>query len=148
MSATMTRRLLLAAALLGSSQVLANGCTTEVPQPLPVRTTPVPPLYSGMAGRPAALAAPRMLLSESRDESLALDVVLTRLRLESCAAAAQNEFANYVPKTEFDNRPYRFNMEKGKKFSAAEFDAWMRSRGVRVVKARPTAAPAAATVGQ
>ena len=52
-----------------------------------------------------------------------------------------------MPKTEFDNTPYRFNMDKGKKFTAAEFDAWMKSRGVRVVQARPAAAgatPAAA----
>ena len=64
-----------------------------------------------------------------------------------CRSAAQDEFANYVPKTEHDNTPYRFNMDKGKKFTAAEFDAWMKSRGVRVVQARPTgeaAAPAAA----
>ncbi|MCX7555335.1 hypothetical protein OS187_00565 [Xanthomonadaceae bacterium JHOS43] len=113
-------------------------------QPLPVRTTPVPPLYSGMLGRPHALAAPRALLAESRDESLALDVVLTRLRLEACAAAPANEFADYVPKTEHDNTPYRFNMDKGKKFTAAEFDAWMKSRGVRVVQARPTGEAAGA----
>lgn len=106
-------------------------------QPLPVRTTPVPPLYSGMLGRPAALAAPRTLLAESRDESLALDVVLARLRLEACASTPADEFANYVPKTAHDNTPYRFNMDKGKKFTAAEFDAWMKSRGVRVVQARP-----------
>lgn len=118
-------------------------------QPLPVRTTPVPPLYSGLLGRPSALAAPRTLLAESRDESLALDVVLTRLRLEACAAAPKDEFANYVPKTEHDNTPYRFNMDKGKKFTAAEFDAWMKSRGVRVVQARPTgeAAGTAAAAG-
>ena len=119
-------------------------------QPLPVRTTPVPPLYSGLLGRPAALAAPRALLAESRDESLALDVVLTRLRLEACASAPADEFANYVPKTAHDNTPYRFNMDKGKKFTAAEFDAWMKSRGVRVVQARPTgqaAGTATATTG-
>ena len=114
-------------------------------QPLPVRTTPVPPLYSGMLGRPAALAAPRVLLAESRDEALALDVVLMRLNLEACAAESVNEFADYVPETEFDNRPYRFNMEKGKKFTAAEFDAWMKSRGVRIVPAKPTGAGATAT---
>lgn len=136
-------------AMLGlSAPAAAISCSGDAPRPLPVRTTPVPPLFSGMTGHPAALAAPRTLLAESRDESLALDVVLMRLRLESCAAAAaQDEFANYVPKTEHDNTPYRFNMDKGKKFTAAEFDAWMKSRGVRVVQARPTgeaAAPAAA----
>lgn len=120
--------------------------SAQVAQPLPVRTTPVPPLYSGMLGRPAALATAHTLLTESRDEALALDVVLMRLRLEACAAQPASEYANYVPKTEFDNTPYRFNMEKGKKFSAAEFDAWMKSRGVRIVPARP-AGEAAATAG-
>ncbi|MDX9763575.1 MAG: hypothetical protein RBT79_01225 [Chiayiivirga sp.] len=142
----MTGAVLLAAMAL-TGEAAAISCDSELGQPLPVRTTPVPPLYSGMLGRPAALAAPRTLLAESRDESLALDVVLMRLRLEACAAQPKDEFANYVPKTEFDNTPYRFNMDKGKKFTAAEFDAWMKSRGVRVVQARPAAAgatPAAA----
>lgn len=151
MSATTFRMLLASAAVLLSNQALAISCNAEAAQPLPVRTTPVPPLYAGMAGRPAAMATPRTLLAESRDESLALDVVLTRLRLEACSSTAavpaagagsKDEFANYVPKTEFDNTPYRFNMDKGKKFTAAEFDAWMRSRGVRVVKARPAGTPA------
>ena len=129
----------LLAAMVVAGEAAAISCNIEVGQPLPVRTTPVPPLYSGMLGRPAALAAPRALLTESRDESLALDVVLMRLRLEACAAQPKDEFANYVPKTQYDNTPYRFNMDKGKKFTAAEFDAWMKSRGVRVVQARPAA---------
>ncbi len=124
---------------------LAQDCSSATAQPLPVRSTPVPPLYSGMSGRPAPLAAPRTILSESRDEALAVDVVLTRLRLEACNT---NQFANYKPKTEFDNTPYRFNMEQGKKFSAAEFDAWMKSRGVRIVPAKPAAESVPATVGQ
>ncbi|HET9048231.1 MAG TPA: hypothetical protein VFN29_04615 [Chiayiivirga sp.] len=126
------------------TNAMAVSCNRDaVANPVPVRTTPVPPLYSGMLGRPAALATPRMLLAESRDESLALDVVLMRLSLEACASQVQDEFAGYVPKTQYDNTPYRFNMDKGKKFTAAEFDAWMKSRGVRVVGARPAAAGAA-----
>ena len=126
------------------TNAMAVSCNRDaVANPVPVRTTPVPPLYSGMLGRPAALATPRMLLAESRDESLALDVVLMRLSLEACASQVQDEFAGYVPKTQYDNTPYRFNMDKGKKFTAAEFDAWMKSRGVRVVGARSAAAGAA-----
>lgn len=145
----MIRMMLLAGVALAASgwspDAAAVSCDrSKAAQPLPVRTTPVPPLYSGMLGRPAALASPRLLLAESRDEALALDVVLMRLNLEACAAEPVNEFADYVPETEFDNRPYRFNMEKGKKFTAAEFDAWMKSRGVRIVPARPAAAGEAA----
>ena len=69
---------------------------------------------------------------------------------KACAAQPKDEFANYVPKTQYDNTPYRFNMDKGKKFTAAEFDAWMKSRGVRVVQARPAATgatPAASPQG-
>lgn len=110
-------------------------------QALPVRSSLVAPLADGLAGRPSALAAPHALLAPSRDESLALDVVLLRLQLESCV---KDEFAGYKPKTQFDNTPWRFNMEKGKKFDAAQFDAWMKSRGVRVAKGNPAAATATA----
>jgi hypothetical protein len=51
--------------------------------------------------------------------------------------------STYKPKTEFDNTPWRFNMEQnGKRMTADEFTAWMESRGVRVAKgaARPVAA--------
>lgn len=133
-------------ALVWSAQVGAVSCDrSKAANPLPVRTTPVPPLYSGMLGRPAALATPRLLLAESRDEALALDVVLMRLNLEACASEPVNEYADYVPQTEFDNTPYRFNMEKGRKFTAAEFDAWMKSRGVRIVRAPATGAAPAET---
>ena len=133
----------LVAALVLPNVASAISCGAGANAPLPVRNSPVPPLYSGLAGRPAPLASPRSLLAESRDESLALDLVLMRLRLESCV---KDEFAGYKPKTEFDNTPYRFNMDKGKKFTAAEFDAWMKSRGVRVATGRvPAAAVPAAT---
>ena len=120
----------------------AVNCSAGGGSPLPVRNSPVPPLYSGLAGRPVGLATPRNILVEGRDEALALDVVLMRLRLESCVKDA---FAGYKPKSQFDNTPYRFNMEKGKKFNAEEFDAWMKSRGVRVATGKVVApAPAAA----
>ncbi len=56
----------------------------------------------------------------------------------------------YKPKTQFDNTPYRFNMnQNGKKMTAEEFDAWMKSRGIRVAKGAPAAGaqPAAAQGG-
>jgi hypothetical protein len=110
-------------------------------QPLPVRTSLVAPLAPGLVGRPSVVATPHALLASSRDESLALDLVLLRLQLESCV---KDDYAGYKPKTQFDNTPWRFNMEKGKKFDAAQFDAWMKSRGVRVAKgnAAATATPA------
>lgn len=130
-----------------SQDASAIACS-ELPavRPLPVRSTPVPPLATGLAGRPFVAQSAHALLAESRDESLALDVVLLRLRLESCV---KDQYAGYKPKTQFDNTPWRFNMEKGKKFDAAQFDAWMKSRGVRVARGnQPAAAPVAtATAG-
>lgn len=111
-------------------------------QPLPVRSTAVPPIVTGLAGSPVAFVPRNVLLAESRDESLALDLVLRRLQLEACA---KDEFANYVPRTKFDNAPWRFQAKPGQKFTAAEFDAWMKSRGVRVAKGNTASAtPAAA----
>lgn len=131
---------ILLAALAMPAMASAVNCSAGPRSPLPVRNSPVPPLYSGLVGRPVALATPRNILVDSRDEGLALDIVLMRLRLESCV---KDEFAGYKPKTQFDNTPYRFNMDKGKNFTAAEFDAWMKSRGVRVATGKaPAAAPA------
>jgi len=70
---------------------------------------------------------------------------------EPKAAEPAKEEANldpnaYKPKTQFDNTPYRFNMQQnGKKMTAEEFDAWMKSRGFRVAKGANNggAAPAA-----
>jgi hypothetical protein len=59
-------------------------------------------------------------------------------------ALKANDPAAYKPKTQFDNSPWRFDMNQGgKRMTADEFDAWMKSRGVRVVKAKPAAAVAA-----
>jgi len=139
--------------LLAPALASAVACPENATQPLPVRNTPVPPLAAGLAGRPVITGLPHVLLAESRDESLALDVVLLRLRLESCV---KDEFANYKPKTQFDNTPWRYHMDKGTKFTAEQFDAWMKSRGVRVATGKPgasaaapaEAAPAAQTVGE
>lgn len=57
-------------------------------------------------------------------------------QVQASAAAATMDAA-YVPKTAYDNSPYRFNA--GARFTAAEFDAWMKSRGIRVAKGKPAA---------
>ena len=52
----------------------------------------------------------------------------------------------YAPTTQFDNTPWRFNMnQEGKKMTAEQFDAWMKAKGIHVVKAHAPAAAAAAT---
>lgn len=59
--------------------------------------------------------------------------------VEPVPVAVQTNAA-YVPKTAYDNSPYRFNA--GARFTAEEFDAWMKSRGIRVAKGKPAAQPA------
>jgi hypothetical protein len=69
---------------------------------------------------------------------LSLDAVLARQHAEACGKP-QVVAAAYVKQTEFDNTPYRYNMQSGK-MNADEFAAWMESRGIRIVGARPAAA--------
>ena len=93
------------------------------------------------------------MLSQAFDEALSVDNVLLRIRQDGCRAVANarptgsvvapGNPAAYKPKTEFDNTPWRFNMtQNGKRMTADEFDAWMKSRGVRVVGRKDTTAPA------
>lgn len=54
------------------------------------------------------------------------------------AAAERQDPAAYTPKTEHDNTPWRFDMQQdGRNMTAEEFDAWMKSRGVRVATGKP-----------
>ena len=95
------------------------------------------------------------VLAQSFDEALSVDNVLARIRIDGCRAmaktaapsAAGSDPAAYKPQTAFDNTPWRFNMtQNGKRMTADEFDAWMKSRGVRVAgRKEPAAAQPAAT---
>lgn len=59
---------------------------------------------------------------------------------------ATTDAAAYKPRTKHDNTPYRFNMEQGgKRMTADQFDAWMKSKGVRVAKGPATTAASTAT---
>lgn len=135
---------------------LANtaDCSAELTaEALPVREALFAPPAAGFAVRPAAL------LPVAHDEHLALDRVLQRQRLEGCLAALLAPTAatpatavavsadGYVPKTQFDNTPHRFDMEQnGKRMTAADFEAWMNARGYKVSKGKP--AQASETVTQ
>src|SRR5690606_16438773 len=93
------------------------------------------------------------VLGHAYDESQTVDEVLLRRRIESCrnvaiatpaSVADPNDPAAYKPATEFDNTPWRFDMnQNGRRMTADEFDAWMKARGVRVARgSAPAAAPA------
>lgn len=82
---------------------------------------------------------------EAHEAALPANAGAVTLAQQTAVADATAKAAAYVPKTAYDNSPYRFNA--GKRFTAAEFDAWMKSRGIRVAKGNPAAgADAAAAV--
>ncbi|MBB5015833.1 hypothetical protein [Rehaibacterium terrae] len=121
---------------LGTTEAVATDCAgSAVPLPLPVRPTAIPPVAHELPGTGSQLGEPRGLLARYSDESQSVDRVLMRSRLKACRqAAAADPGAGYTPRTEFDNTPYRFNARKG--FTAAEFEAWMKEKGIRIVNGR------------
>ena len=134
----------------------AMDCTgTQVPQAAPLRPTVLAPISSELATSSYQFGSQSSVLAQAYDESQSVEQVLLRLRIEGCQNVAKaipapsaldpNDPAAYKPKTEFDNTPWRFDMsQNGKKMTAEEFDAWMKSRGVRVAKGGAKMAPAAA----
>lgn len=143
-------------ALCGSGNaVAAVSCPT--PQQ-PVREALVAPVAAELAAARAPLGSPASVLAQAWDESQSLEQVLLRIRIEACrdvaiatpapGAVSADDPAAYKPRTQYDNTPWRFNMnQNGRNMTADEFSAWMKSRGVRVARgsAPVAAAPAAAT---
>ena len=125
-----------------------NCSMASVPQAVPQRPTLLAPISSELTAPGSQLGSPSGVLSQAYDEAQSVDQVLLRLRIEGCQNVAKaipapsaldpNDPAAYKPKTEFDNTPWRFDMsQNGKRMTADEFDAWMKSRGVRVVGRNP-----------
>ena len=56
------------------------------------------------------------------------------------AAVAPGASTAYVPKTQHDNSPWRFDMnQNGRRMTSEEFDAWMKAKGIRVATGKPGA---------
>jgi hypothetical protein len=146
----------------GLAQAQASNCgSVAAPKAMPVQPTVVAPIASEMVLPSHQLGAPTGVLSQTFDETQSVDQVLLRQRLDNCrnvaratpaaapaaAAAAMpssTDAAAYKPKTQFDNTPWRFDMnQNGKRMTAEEFDAWMKAKGVRVAKGKPGAATTA-----
>lgn len=98
------------------------------------------------------------VLTQAYSNTLSVDHLITRLKIANCKSLAMAstpavtngavDAAGYKPKTEFDNTPWRFNMtQNGKRMTADEFDAWMKSKGVRVATGAPAPQPAAVAPG-
>ena len=151
---------LVLAALAGHANAQSAGnCAAGAGQGLPVQPTLLAPLAPEFSAPTQQLGAPTGVLAQAFDESLAVDNVLLRQRLDACLASARvvpatapalpssTGAAAYKPATQFDNTPWRFDMsQNGKRMTAEEFDAWMKARGVRVAKGAPGTAPVAPAV--
>jgi hypothetical protein len=129
-----------------------DACRIDIAAASPVRPTLVSSVAAELAPAITQLGGASGVLAQSFDEALSVDNVLARLRLDGCRAMAKSalpaagmvDAAAYKPQTAFDNTPWRFNMtQNGKRMTADEFDAWMKSRGVRVVGRKDGAEAAA-----
>lgn len=117
------------------------------------RVTVLAPLATELSAPSYMLGANSGVLGHAYDESQTVDEVILRRRIESCrnvaiatpaSVANPNDPGAYKPATEFDNTPWRFDMnQNGRRMTADEFDAWMKARGVRVARGGAPAAPAA-----
>ena len=145
------------------AQSATNCSVPGPPAALAVQPTVLPAVAPEFVAPRHQLGAPTGVLAQAFDEAQSVDNVLLRLRLESCRSVANAlpaatpangiiDPATYKPKTQFDNTPWRFDMnQNGKRMTAEEFDQWMKARGVRVAKgagvgttsAAPPATPAA-----
>ena len=136
----------------GLAQAAGDVCSISVISAEPVRPTVISAVASEFAPAITQLGGASGVLAQSFDEALSVDNVLARIRVDGCRAmakatqpgAAGLDPAAYKPQTAFDNTPWRFNMtQNGKRMTADEFDAWMKSRGVRVVGRKDAAEVAA-----
>ena len=139
-------------ALSGMAHAQNNCSLATAPRALPIQPTVLPALAPELTVPSHQLGAPTGVLAQAYDESQTVENVLFRLKLEGCrsianaapAASPANgvvDSSTYKPKTQFDNSPWRFDMnQNGKRMTAEEFDQWMKARGVRV--ARGAGAPA------
>ena len=121
-------------------------CSLRMPaQPEPMGILALPALTSELPTIDHAIGTSDALLADQTGQGMTVDRVLARLRAQSCTAAnPAGPAAGYVPRTKWDNTPYRFSAGgNGKKFTAADFDAWMKANGIHVSKGVPQPAQAA-----
>jgi hypothetical protein len=135
---------------MAQAQQAGDCASLAAPRPLPIRPTVVAPIASELVAPSHQLGAPTGVLAQAFNEAQSVDQVVFRLKLENCQSLAKAMPvttpaaidaagpAAYKPRTEFDNTPWRFDMnQNGKRMTAEEFDAWMKSKGVRVAKGAP-----------
>jgi len=147
------RPVLMTFLLLASGGAIAQDACTALAR---TAAAPIaaPALAPGLVAPSPQLGAPGGVLAQAFSQAQSADAVLLRLRIERCRTMAMSgqpgspggliDPATYQPKTQFDNTPWRFDMnQNGKRMTADEFDAWMKARGVRVARGGTVAAPVA-----
>lgn len=129
------------------------GDCSGVPNAMPLRDAVLAPIANELPSTSPLLGSSEGVLAIAYNEAQSVDQVLLRIRIEQCNQMARilpapsvvdpNDPATYKPRTQFDNTPWRFNMEQnGKRMTADEFSKWMESKGVRIAKgATPAPAP-------
>ncbi|MGY3264049.1 MULTISPECIES: hypothetical protein [unclassified Lysobacter] len=145
------RRLVLISLVLASGSAFAQDACTGIARS---STAPVsaPALAPELVAPAPQLGAPSGVLAQAFDQTQTVDAVLLRIRIDKCRATAMStkpgqftpgmDPATYKPQTQFDNTPWRFDMnQNGKRMTADEFDAWMKAKGVRVAKGAQAAPP-------
>ena len=89
-----------------------------------------------------SVAAPEMFAPGAQEQACLSAQQLIALTTATTPAVVDG--SGYVPKTPYDNTPWRFNMnQNGKRMTAEEFDAWMKAKGIHVATGKPgtTAVP-------
>lgn len=149
------RRLALLPLLFITGAAWAQDACTALARSASASTAAIPALAPELVAPSVRLGAPSGVLAQAFDQTQTADAVLLRMKIEACRAMAMStrpgafvpgmDPATYKPQTAFDNTPWRFDMnQNGKRMTADEFDAWMKSRGVRVAKgAAPVVVPPA-----
>ena len=138
----------------GGASAQVDPCAAFQARPLSgpaALSQPLAPELAAPASQPGTAGG---VLAQAYEDALSVDEVLLRGKLQACLIAHapprttpgmpdSTDPAAYKPKTQFDNTPWRFDMnQNGKRMTADEFSAWMKARGVRVARgAAPAAAP-------
>ncbi len=118
-------------------------CNTAAPAPLPA-SVPAPEMKHG-APVPVSCVNVQAFVERARRPAAAAPSTAAATRPAAAPAARAGAQGAYVPKTQHDNTPWRFDMnQNGRRMTAEEFDAWMKAKGIRVATGKPGAqAPAA-----
>ena len=119
-----TFAVLLLASCAAGNAFAAVSCPT--PQ-RPVQPAGIAPVAAELASATAPLGTPGSVLAQAYDESQSLDQVLLRIRIEACRDVAiatpapgvlsPEDPAAYKPRTQYDNTPWRFNMNQNGRIS-------------------------------